>query len=51
MDKLQRIDALFELDILIGELGLVFGLAQLLLDQLLGALCERREASASRSKR
>lgn len=51
MDKLQRIDALLELDVLIGELGLILGLAQLLLDHLLGALRKRREASATRSNK
>lgn len=48
VDKLQRIDALLELDVLIGELGLIFGLTELLLDHLLGALRKRREASATR---
>lgn len=46
MNELERIDALLELDVLIGELGFVFGLAQLFLDHLLGALREGREASA-----
>lgn len=50
MNELERIDAFLELDVLIGELGLVFGLAQLLLDHLLGALRERREASATRER-
>jgi len=48
VDKLQRIDALFEFDVLIRQLGLIFNLAQLLLDHLLGALRKRREASAIR---
>lgn len=45
MDKLERIDALLELDVLIRKLGFFLDLAQLLLDHLLGALRERREAS------
>lgn len=49
VDELQRVDALLEFDVLIGELGLVFGLTQLLLDHLLGALRKRREASATRT--
>lgn len=51
MDELERIDALLELDVLIRELGFVVGLTQLLLDHLLGALRERREASATRERR
>lgn len=50
MDKLERIDALLELDVFIGELGLVVGLAQLLLDHLLGTLRKRREARTVRQK-
>lgn len=50
MDKLQRIDALLELDVFIGKLGLVLGLAQLLLDHLLGTLRKRREARTVRQK-
>lgn len=50
MHKLERIDALLEFDVFIGELGFVFSLAQLLLDQLLSALRERREASARNKK-
>lgn len=46
MDKLERIDALLELDVLIGELGLIFNLSQLLLDHLLGTLRKWREARA-----
>ena len=48
MDKLERIDALLELNVLIGELGLIFNLTQLFLDQLLGTLRKRREARAIR---
>lgn len=47
MDKLERIDALLELDVLIRKLGFFLDLAQLLLDHLLGTLRERREASAT----
>lgn len=47
VDDLERIDALLELDVLIRQLGSVFGLTQLFLDHLLGALRERREASAT----
>lgn len=43
MDQFQRIDALLELEVLIGELGLVVGLAQLLPDHLLRASGKRRE--------
>lgn len=43
MDQFQRIDALLELEVLIGELGLVIGLAQLLPDHLLRACGKRRE--------
>lgn len=43
MDQFQRIDALLELEVLIGELGLVVGLAQLLPDHLLRAGGKRRE--------
>lgn len=50
MDKLERIDALLELDVFIGELGLVLGLAKLLLDHLLGTLRKRREARTVRQK-
>jgi hypothetical protein len=50
VDKLERIDALFKLDVFIGELGLVIGLSQLLLDHLLGTLRERREARTVRQK-
>lgn len=50
MDKLERIDALLELDVLIGELGLIFNLSQLLLDHLLGALRKWREARAIRTR-
>lgn len=46
MDKLERIDALLELNVLIRELGLIFNLAQLFLDQLLGTLRKWREARA-----
>lgn len=48
MNQLERIDALLKLDVLIGELGSVFGLTQLLLDKLLGALRERREVRTVR---
>lgn len=48
MNQLERIDALLKLDVLIGELGSVFGLAQLLLDELLGALREGREVRTIR---
>lgn len=50
MDKLERIDALLELDVFIGELGLVFGLTKLFLDHLLGTLRKRREARTVRQK-
>lgn len=50
VDKLERIDALLELDVFIGELGFVVGLAQLLLDHLLGTLRKRREARTARQK-
>lgn len=50
MDQFQRIDALLELDVFIGKLGLVLGLAQLLLDHLLGTLRKRREARTVRQK-
>lgn len=50
VDKLQRIDTLLEFDVFIGELGLVFGLSQLLLDQLLGTLRKRCEVRATRHK-
>lgn len=49
MDKLERIDALLELDVLIRELGLIFNLSQLLLDHLLGTLRKWREARAIRT--
>lgn len=48
VDKLERIDALLKLYVLIRELGLIFGLTELLLDHLLGALRKRRKASATR---
>lgn len=48
VNQLERIDALLKLDVLIGELGSVFGLAQLLLDELLGALREGREVRTIR---
>jgi hypothetical protein len=44
--ELQRIDTLLELDVFIRELGLLIGLAQLLLDQLLCALGKGREIRA-----
>ena len=50
MDKLERINALLELDVFIGELGLVVGLTQLLLDHLLGTLRKRREVRTARQK-
>ena len=50
MNKLQRINALLELDVFIGELGSIVGLAQLLLDHLLGTLRERREVRATRRR-
>lgn len=50
VNKLERIDALLELNVLIGQLGLVFGCAQLLLDHLLGTLRKRREARTVRQK-
>ena len=50
MDKLERIDALLELNVLIGELGLIFNLTQLFLDQLLGTLRKWREARAIRTR-
>ena len=46
VNQLERIHALLELNVLIGQLGLVLDLTQLLLDQLLGALRKRREARA-----
>jgi hypothetical protein len=50
VDKLERIDALLELDVFIGELGLVLDLAQLLFNQLLGALRKRCKARTVRQK-
>lgn len=50
VDKLERIDALLKLDVFIGELGLVVGLAQLLLDHLLSTLRKRREVRTVRQK-
>lgn len=46
MDQFQRIDALLELEVFIRELGLVFNLTQLLLDQLLGTCGKRRKVRA-----
>ena len=46
MDQLQSIYALLQLDVLIGELGLVLSLTQLLLDHLLGARSKGREIRA-----
>lgn len=43
VNQLQRIDALLELEVLIRELGFVIGLAQLLLEHLLGACGKWRE--------
>ena len=43
VDQLQRIHALLELDVFIGELGAVFGLAQLLFNHLLRARSEGRK--------
>lgn len=43
MHQFQGIDALLELEVLVGELGLVFRLAQLLLNHLLRASSEGRE--------
>lgn len=43
MDQFQRIDALLELEVFIRKLGLVVGLAQLLLDHLLSASGKRRK--------
>lgn len=43
MDQLQRIHALLEFDVFIGELGPVFGLAQLLFDHLLRARSKGRK--------
>lgn len=48
VDQLERINALLELDVLVGELSLVVNLTQLLLDHLLGALRKGREAGAVR---
>lgn len=50
VDKLERIDALLKLDVFIGELGFVIGLAQLLLDHLLSTLRKRREVRTVRQK-
>jgi hypothetical protein len=44
---LQRIDALLELNVVGGQLRLVVGLAQLLLDILLGACGKGCEGSAA----
>lgn len=43
VDQLQRIHALLEFDVFIGELSPIFGLAQLLLDHLLRARSEGRK--------
>lgn len=43
MNDLERINALLKLNVFIRELGPIFGLTQLLLDQLLGALREGSE--------
>ena len=51
VNQLERIDALLELDVLIGELGLVLSLTKLLLDHLLGALRKRREVRANRQNK
>lgn len=51
MDQLQRINALLELDVFIRELGLVFSLTQLLLDQLLCARSKGGEARAVGEKK
>lgn len=46
MYQLQRIHALLELDVFVRELGLVFSLTQLLLDQL---LCARSKGGEART--
>lgn len=51
MNQLKRIDALLELNVLIGELGLFLSLTKLLLDHLLGTLRKRREVRANRQNK
>jgi hypothetical protein len=43
VNKLQGIDTLLKLNVVWGQLGLVFGLAELFLDILLGASCKGSE--------
>lgn len=43
MNNLERINALLKLNVFIRELSPIFGLTQLLLDQLLSALGKRGE--------
>jgi hypothetical protein len=47
VDELQGIDPLLELDVVWGQLSLVFGLAKLLLDILLGAGCKGSKGCAA----
>lgn len=48
VDNLQGIHPLLQLDVLIGKLSPVVGLAELLLDHLLSARSKGREARAIR---
>lgn len=51
MNQLQRINALLELDVLVGKLSLVLNLAKLLLEHLLRARSKGREVRTSRNKK